>query len=233
MGGMEAELARLDLLLTDLLRRLRQRGRSQASEAAHGLVIEEGEAEGLLAELMSQHAGSAEAVAPSALSLIHHEVAWPPLVRARQTFGLDRFEVDVLLLALAVELDGRYARLVSFLNDHAAHVRPTVGLAAILFGRAHEAWRSFSAQAPLLRHALVSLEGDGPLSMQSIRLAPLLWPRLAGHDAAAAVGTRLCAPSEVVTWDDLVLPDPVRQRAMALSAWAWLWPRRHGGGRPF
>jgi len=238
MDGLQAELARLDLLLVDLLRRLRRRGRSQVSEAAHGLVIEEGEAEGLLAELMSQHTGSADAAAPSAVSPTQYEAVWPPLVRARKTFGLDRFEADVLLLALAVEIDGRYARLVGFLNDHAAQVRPTVGLAVALLGRAAGEWRSFFPQAPLLHHALVSLEGDGPLSAQSIRLAQTLWPRLAGQDTALPAGVRLCAPADAVTWDDLVLPDPVRQRAMALSAWAAAEPRalllvhgRPGSGR--
>ncbi|MHB1224851.1 MAG: ATP-binding protein [Gemmatimonadaceae bacterium] len=80
-------------------------------------------------------------------------------------FGLVPFEVDVLLLAIAPELDLRYERLYAYLQDDVTRRRPTVGLAldllspdaaARLAHRAH-----FAPGAPLIRHLLLDLSPDG------------------------------------------------------------------------
>ncbi len=83
-------------------------------------------------------------------------------------FGLVQFEVDVLLLAIAPELDLRYERLYAYLQDDVGRRRPAVALAldllsadaaARLANRAH-----FAPGAPLLRHHLIDISGDGVAS---------------------------------------------------------------------
>lgn len=79
-------------------------------------------------------------------------------------FGLVPFEVDVLVLALAPELDLRYERLYAYLQDDVARRRPTVDLALNLLSHdadarlAHRA--HFAPGAPLLRHHLLDLAPD-------------------------------------------------------------------------
>jgi len=53
-------------------------------------------------------------------------------VHARSAFALTPAEYEALLLCLAVEIDGRIARLVAYLNDHASRPRPTLALAQAL-----------------------------------------------------------------------------------------------------
>jgi AAA+ superfamily predicted ATPase len=81
-----------------------------------------------------------------------------------RTFELSAFELDVLLIALAPEYDLRYERLYAYLQDDVTRKRPTVDLALSLLTFSAEerlAGRAtFSADAPLRRHALLQLLGD-------------------------------------------------------------------------
>ena len=90
--------------------------------------------------------------------------------------GLERFEVDVIVLALACDVDLRYERLYAYLHDDVTRRRPTVALALDLFSsstverlarRAH-----FASDAPLARHRLIELGGDpsAPLLAQTLAL---------------------------------------------------------------
>jgi hypothetical protein len=81
-------------------------------------------------------------------------------------FGLDPFEIDVLLLALAPELDARYGRLFAYLHDDITRIRLSVELALILLIPAFEdrlaARLHFIPSAPLLRHGLIRLNAETP-----------------------------------------------------------------------
>ncbi|HEY7618468.1 MAG TPA: hypothetical protein VH834_01800, partial [Solirubrobacteraceae bacterium] len=59
--------------------------------------------------------------------------AAPVLRRLARTFALEAFDLDVLLLAAAPELDLRYERIYGFLQDDVTRRRPTVDLALSLF----------------------------------------------------------------------------------------------------
>jgi ATP-dependent 26S proteasome regulatory subunit len=81
-----------------------------------------------------------------------------------QTFRLLPLEVDVVLLALASELDSRYERIFAFLQNDVTRRRPTVDLAlhllcASVADRIVQRGR-FAPDAPLLRHTLVELVAD-------------------------------------------------------------------------
>jgi adenylate kinase family enzyme len=94
-------------------------------------------------------------------------------------FGLSRFELDVVLVALAPELDLRYERLYAYLQDDVTRKRPTVDLALHLLsssaaeGLARRA--AFQADAPLLRERVVQLvpdpsQPDAPLPRRAIKV---------------------------------------------------------------
>jgi hypothetical protein len=55
----------------------------------------------------------------------------PRLAWLKQAFDLSAFDVDVLLLAFAPELDPRYERLYAYLQDDMTKKRPTINLQTI------------------------------------------------------------------------------------------------------
>src|SRR5690606_30152686 len=97
----------------------------------------------------------------------------------RDRFDLSRFDLDILLLAIAPELDRRYERLYAYLQDHVNRVRPTVDLALHLFcsdaAARIEQRRRFDPDAPLLRHGLIHLVTEPSQAHPSL-LAYSLWP---------------------------------------------------------
>jgi hypothetical protein len=57
----------------------------------------------------------------------------PRLAWLKATYGLDTFDLDIIVLALAPELDLRYERIYAYLQDDVTRRRPTVDLALNLF----------------------------------------------------------------------------------------------------
>lgn len=86
------------------------------------------------------------------------------LDRLQQLFDLDRFEVDVLLICMAVELDLRYERLYAYLQDDVTKKKPSVDLVLNLLlssvERKLEARQYFAQEAPLFRHQLLKFSAD-------------------------------------------------------------------------
>ena len=103
--------------------------------------------------------------------------AVPKLAWLRQTFGLMPFDLDVLLIALAPELDLRYERLYAYLQDDVTRRRPSVDLALNLLCPTAEAKLErrtrFAPDAPLVREGLVNLVAD-PTSADSPLLSHYL-----------------------------------------------------------
>jgi SpoVK/Ycf46/Vps4 family AAA+-type ATPase len=86
------------------------------------------------------------------------------LVWLADSYGLSQFDLDLLLIALAPELDLRYERLYAYLQDDVSRQRPSVDLALNLLcptagikigRRAH-----LAPEAPLVRHGLIHLLPD-------------------------------------------------------------------------
>ncbi len=156
-----------------------------------------------------------------------------PLLRVGQLFDLSPFERDVLLVALAPELDLRYERLYAYIQDDVTKKRPTVDLALQLLcvepaeriaGRA-----AFALDAPLLRQRLIQLFEDGqrqpPLLARFVKLderivAELLDDRRPRTDDRRTIdnGSRTIAVDALLapfvtlarptrSLDSLVLPD--------------------------
>jgi hypothetical protein len=99
------------------------------------------------------------------------------LDRLSIVFGLDRFDVDTLLLALLPELVAAAARDYAFLQDDPGRPRLSVDLLLSLmcgsFRERLEARAHLAADAPLVRHALVHVLHERP-DLQPPQLAHYL-----------------------------------------------------------
>ncbi|WP_369185242.1 AAA family ATPase [Streptomyces sp. Y1] len=96
-------------------------------------------------------------------------------------FALPPLDVELLLIALAPDLDGRFEQLYGYLNDDVTRRRPTAGLALALCGvpAASAAARGrLHPAAPLLARGLLLVEeGERPFLGRSLRVPD----RVAGH----------------------------------------------------
>jgi hypothetical protein len=100
--------------------------------------------------------------------------------------GLDDLDVDLLLVALAPDLDSRFERLYGYLNDDVTRRRATIGLSLELAGVSpwSAAARSrMSPDAPLTTPGLVLVEEpDRPFLSRSLRVPDRVAAHLLGDD---------------------------------------------------
>ena len=228
---LRAEMTRLTGQLGKLLEQQRRRGRSTNADAVGSMIIESGETEGLIADLATSWSDGRSGRqsflcdGPSERRQIAERAGlgatqgcFLPLLRAISAFELDPAEYDALLLALAVELDPRCGRLVAFLNDHAGHTRPTLGLAVALAELESVSVSPVEMhQRPIFRDGLLELSGDGPLPSRVMRLDHEMTTRLTREtfDAPASSGLTF-HHLPVGSLPRLVLPEDARRR---LESW--------------
>ena len=149
-----------------------------------------------------------------------------------QRFALDPIERALVLLALAVEIDPRYPPLFAYLNDDAAHRRPTLDLAMRLLATdwpQREAVRkALSAGGRLPASGLIALDPAGASGLQaSLRLAPAAIQHLLGGDALAQAGIERIAPPAQPAPGALVLASALGAQPLPLM----LLEGRSGTGR--
>ncbi len=152
-------LARLDAVLAQAVARTQAAsGPDDSPDFFRGLQIRAGDVE---RALRTPPGAPAFAQTPPSLAMA---AGLPRLDWLGQRFGLTSFDLNVVLLALAPEIDLRYERLYAYLQDDVTRKRPTVELALHLFASDAEsklALRSrFAARAPLLTFGLISLLPD-------------------------------------------------------------------------
>jgi MoxR-like ATPase len=126
-------------------------------------------------------------------------------VRLKNLFALHRFDLNLILLALAPELDVRYERLYAYLQDDVTRRRPSVDLALALLcpslSARIRARDHFSGQAPLMRYQLVELADDphqpqAPLIKKYIKLDERIMDYLIGSNT---IDRRLCESVKCLT----------------------------------
>ncbi|MFJ2867501.1 AAA family ATPase [Kitasatospora sp. NPDC087314] len=117
------------------------------------------------------------------------ELVPPPpgsrLERLVDGFGLLPVDLELLLVALAPDLDTRFERLYGYLNDDLTLRRPTIGLALDLCGLpgAGAGRFRFSARAPLIAGGLLEVtEPERPLLSRGLRLPDRVTAHLLGAD---------------------------------------------------
>ncbi|GAA0686276.1 ATP-binding protein [Kitasatospora atroaurantiaca] len=101
-------------------------------------------------------------------------------------FGLLPLDVELLLIALVPDLDGRFEQLYGYLNDDVTRRRPSIGLALALCGvpaAAASARGRLAATAPLVvRGLLLVEEPERPFLGRSLRVPDRVTAHLLGDD---------------------------------------------------
>ena len=222
-----AELARLDLVLSRQVRRVRRAQRRPAGELS-AFYVSDAEVDALLdgapdwfppadddpetgtgLDELSREIG--ERVAQGIQDGAHLR-----LVALAGMFDLAPFDVEVIVACLAPEVDRRYERLYGYLHDDLTRRLPTVDLVlTMLCGDRRSrmaAQARFAPSAPLLRHRLVTSTGDPTapahsLQGNNVRLDPRVVGFLLEDDEVAErlrPYARIVAPTG--TLDDLHFP---------------------------
>jgi SpoVK/Ycf46/Vps4 family AAA+-type ATPase len=145
-----------------------------------------------------------------------------------ERFGLNRFDLDVVLLGLLAEIDARYEQSFAYLQGDANRVRPTVDLALSLFCDSLDSRLAgrerLRPHGPLVRHRLVVLVSDRPelqppLASHYLKVDDRIVDYLL-HDSDE-LDERLCRVASLVeprvTIAELILPDALKTR---LLSWA-------------
>jgi hypothetical protein len=109
------------------------------------------------------------------------------LRRLAQNAGLTGLDVELLLVALAPDLDQRYEQIMGYLNDDVTRRRPSVGLALSLCGidvASSETRRSLGPHAPLVQRGLVVVgDPDRPFLSRPLAVPDRVGAHLLGDDA--------------------------------------------------
>ncbi|MCG5212162.1 ATP-binding protein [Streptosporangium sp. KLBMP 9127] len=145
------------------------------------------------------------------------------LDRLSHAFDLTPFDLDLLVVAAAPELDLRYERLYAYLQDDVARRRPSVDLALNLLCASAvariEARRRVAPDAPLIRHGLLHLVVDAdqphqPLLARALKVDEQILHLLLGEptlDSRLASCAVLTYPGETVAAPPL---DPATRQAL-------------------
>jgi AAA+ superfamily predicted ATPase len=180
LGDLLPALRRLDERLTFATARARIAfGTDAAGDRFRGLYISETEVDRLLAR--EPGTGAFHASASDVDETDDRSRSWldpaSRLGRLGRMFRLSTFDVELLLVALAPELDLRYERLYAFLQDDVTRRRATLDLALTLLcdsADARTTRRSHVApDAPLMRHGLLRLAEPGTTGSASMLAAAL------------------------------------------------------------
>ena len=224
-----AELERVDLLISEGVKRWRRTSKNQTFP---GLVISEEEIDSILAKEPSVDGSEAEA--ETKLQTIAERIAVKKAESERNgvelrlevlkaLFGLDSFEVDALLVGLASELDSKYEKLFAYLQDDVTKKHPTVGLILGMFFKNREdqaaARQHFTYNSPLVRNFILHLqEGDIPLLEKTVKLDDRIVGFLLGSsemDPAVAAFSTL-KPAEN-GFENLNIPESLKQQLSAFA----------------
>ncbi|MFI8460246.1 ATP-binding protein [Kitasatospora sp. NPDC085464] len=125
------------------------------------------------------------------------------LARLCAAFGLLPVDLELLLVALAPDLDTRFEQFYGYLNDDLTRRRPTVGLALELCGLsgAGAGRFRFAARAPLIAGGLLEVaEPERPLLSRTLRVPDRVTAHLLGDhepDGALTGLARRAAPGAV------------------------------------
>jgi len=235
-----SELERIDLLIQVQIRRARQ---LHQDDEFQGLYISEQEVDSLLArpiglpcwavtpqdelardrennlsrlnaQLENRKSLSLEQNAPLRLAILANKLQLNP------------FDVDVILICLAAELDLRYERLFAYLQDDVTRKRPSIDLALNLlcasFAEKLEGRERFATASPLIKNRLISLSEDTAGSKTSllnrhIKLDDRIVNYLLGSDEIdARLNREISLHKAQIPIENLILPTDMLSRLRVL-----------------
>jgi hypothetical protein len=109
------------------------------------------------------------------------------LRRLTRSFGLSQFDLELLLIAIAPDLDARFERLYAYLQDDVSRRRASIGLALELSGAGPGASPTrfrIGPNGPLVSSGLLLVEEpDRPFLTRSLRVPDRVTAHLLGDDA--------------------------------------------------
>ncbi|KQO96741.1 ATP-binding protein [Leifsonia sp. Leaf264] len=127
------------------------------------------------------------------------------LRRLAETFSLSEIDIDLLVIALAADLDPRFERFFGYLNDDVGRRRPSVAVALELCGvpLTSAANRSRLVDGPLVTGGLLIVEDlDRPLPSRSIRVPDRVVGHLLGDDSSDRALDGVLREPTAVAWGD-------------------------------
>jgi AAA+ superfamily predicted ATPase len=236
------ELERLDLLIRQQVGRMRRR--HPQPDPLEGLYISDAEIDALLARpagrprWLEAEPSELDRRTDAALGFLSTNVADRVAASRRHGIvlrldrlaarcGLDAGETELLLIALAPDIDPRYQRLYAYLQDDVTRRRPTVDLALDLICPGLDAklaaLRRFAPDAPLRRHRLLALTAEPgqpppPLPGLSLKAEDGILDHVLGFDHLVpqlASCARRAAPGPLL--DALALPAGAAAALAALA----------------
>jgi ATP-dependent 26S proteasome regulatory subunit len=211
-------LAWLDRLLAWQVDATRATFGALADDAFRGLHITDAEVELLYGDRVPpSHELAAryqQLVQERAVINAHLHAPTSSLGAVARRFGLSGLELNVLLLALAPELDLRYERLYGYIQNDVTRKRPSVDLALRLFcpppAERLVARALFAPDSPLLQHHLLTLSDEGahaPLLTRALQIDERVVAELIGRPRLdPAIASQLSLARRDRTLDDLALP---------------------------
>ncbi len=127
------------------------------------------------------------------------------LRRLADAFGLSPIDVDLLVIALAADLDPRFERFFGYLNDDVGRRRPSIAVALELCGvpltSAEDRARLVSG--PLVSGGLVLVEDeDRPLPGRAVRVPDRVVGHLLGDDTPDRALEGVLREPSTVDWGD-------------------------------
>jgi ATPase family associated with various cellular activities (AAA) len=169
-GHLAAPLERLDRILARAVERVAAAyGAEVAADPFRGLYISQRDA-----TQWSQNPRIAPVlgVAEDEVELVELIDETSPLAALARAYGLTSFDLELIVVALAPEIDVRYERLYAFLQDDVSRRMPSVDLTLNLSCRTADeklARRDhLGSDAPLLQHDLIELVPDQSTSLPSL-----------------------------------------------------------------
>ncbi len=173
---LQAELARIDVLIQREVRRW-QLADQDPTDMFRGLYVSDAQAIALIQRPLCTNWGHAIQLPPDEEAIFqtasfqasqqakafsaaaHCQGHILPLEHLAQVFGLGPFEMDVLLVCLAPQLDLRYERLYGYLQDDLTRKRPSINLVLDLLAESGLTrlgyLKYFAENAPLFHNHLL------------------------------------------------------------------------------
>jgi hypothetical protein len=168
----------------------------ETDDRFRGLYISQAHVDRLLAEKSAPAAPDAGAAKAreeieAAADAAEKEGAALRLRRLARTFGLDEIDIELLLIAMAPDVEARFERLYGYLQDDVSRRRASVGLGLELCGLPSSsayARSRLAPGAPLVDEYLVQVEeSERPVLTRSLRVPDRVAAHLLGSDIPDAI----------------------------------------------
>jgi len=229
-------LKRLDLLLAARVERLRLDPVAAGYNQYRGLFLSDAEIDAVLPGYGARpmpDCAAATALEQRAEELRREAAAdgsagSEPLRELARCFELDDFDLLMVLLCLAPEIDRKYEKLYAYLQNDVLRKWPTLDLALDLhcssLASRLECRARLAPGRPLLQHQLITFAGDGADESASLLSRPVkLDPRIAAYllggemlDEALSGFTHPVVPA--AREEDWLAPDELKHRVLDLAA---------------